>query len=143
MGEREGENLKEKRGGGAVYEEKDFQSEKRGDGRNISSNRICIRAARTRSPLPGASTSRIQRNLKLRRFHVVRQKGALQMVWQRWMRKGMQIGRIQKGSSIFKGRIMRNPEFSENCRANRRERHNRVYLMAHSSLSATVRNTVF
>ena len=24
---------------------------------------------------------------------------------------------------------MRNPEFSENCRANRRERHNRVYLM--------------
>lgn len=37
---------------------------------------------------------------------------------------------------------MRNPEFSENCRANRRERHNRVYLMDHWSLSATVRNSV-
>ena len=75
-----GGKFKEKTGRRAVYEEKDFQSEKRGDAsRNISSNRICIRAARTRSPLPGASTSRIQRNLKLRRFHVVRQKGALQM----------------------------------------------------------------
>lgn len=51
-------------------------------------------------------------------------------VWQRCI-KGMQIERYKREARYSRGQREHNadPEISENSRANRRERHNRVYLM--------------
>lgn len=116
-----------KRERGNLLSKQSFQSKEAEHAKHPGSHPICIRhevhrRERERMVVENAAESRITM--------IRRAPERAADVWQRCI-KGMQIEGYKRGARYSRDQREHNadPEFSENSRANRRERHNRVYLM--------------